>query len=89
MGRCAGHVADQVNDRIAVLDVVIQLVQGLGAGGDEVLLHLDRDVGARQVMAQGLAVAAKLRTDNRQKKLYVGQGSSPSARLSSYVLSGP
>lgn len=63
LGHRAGHVADQVDNHVALADVLVEHVQRFGAGGDEILLHLDRDVGAVEGMTQGVAVAAELRAD--------------------------
>jgi len=59
-----------VDHRIALPDVFVELVQRLSAGGNEVLLHLDRDIWAFKIAAQGVAVAAELRANGRQKDLY-------------------
>ena len=72
--QCAGHVPHQVDHRVALPDVLVQHVQGFGAGDDEVLLHLDRDVRPVKVSAQGVAVAAELRADGGQEDLYVRHG---------------
>ncbi len=63
----AGHVAHQVDHHLALTDVVVEHVQRFAAGRDEVFLHLRRDIGALQIMAQGITVAAKLRAHRRQK----------------------
>ena len=70
----AGHVADQMNHRIALPDVVIQLIQRLRAGRDEVLLYLDRDVGTVKIAAQSVTVAGELRADGGQEDADLGQG---------------
>ena len=73
--RCVGprsaHVAHQMDDRIALPDVIVELIQCLGAAGNEVLLHLDRNVRTIEVVAQGIAVATKLRADSGQEDMYV------------------
>jgi hypothetical protein len=46
LGHRAGHVAHQMDHHVALADVLVEHVQRFGAGGDEILLNLDRDVGA-------------------------------------------
>ena len=57
-----GHIAHKVDHAIATLDVVIQHRQGFIAADNEILLDLQLHIGARQPVAQSLAIAAKLGT---------------------------
>lgn len=56
-----------MDHRIALSQVIIQLVQGFHACRDEVLLHHGNDVGAFKVMSQSITVTAKLSTDGGQE----------------------
>lgn len=87
-----GHVADEVDYRVAVADVLVELVQHFAAGGDEILLHLDRDIRPVEVATQGVAVAAKLGAE-LDRKLFTVRMSCPflaalSALHADEVLSG-
>ena len=60
---------------IATLDVVIQHRQGFIAADNEILLHLHLHIGARQPVAQSLAIAAKLGTYRGEEQLYLSHTS--------------
>jgi hypothetical protein len=64
-----------VDHAIATLDVVIQHLQGFIAAANEILLHLHLHIGARQPVAQSLAIAAKLRTHRGEEQFYLSHTS--------------
>lgn len=58
--RRARHVADEMHDRFAALDVGFELHQGVAAERLEILLDFQLDVRPRQRTAQCVAIGAKL-----------------------------
>ena len=59
-GHRTGHVAHQVDDAVAILDVGVEHLQCFIAGHDEVLLHLYLHVLASQQVAKPLPITQKL-----------------------------
>jgi hypothetical protein len=55
----AGHAADEMHHRVAVLDIDIELVEYAAAEVLEVLLHLHFDIVPRQVRSQLIAIDAE------------------------------
>src|SRR5712692_5809285 len=55
---------------VALSDVVVELVEGFSPGCDEVLLDLDRHVGAVKVVAQSVPITPELGADAGQENLY-------------------
>jgi hypothetical protein len=54
-----GHVADEVHDRVASLDVEVELVERDAAVVLEILLDLHLHIVAREIVAKLIAVIAK------------------------------
>jgi Tc toxin complex TcA C-terminal TcB-binding domain len=69
-----GHVADEVDNDVAVADVVVELVERRHAEGDELLLELDGYVRTLEIAPQRVAVGAELRGDSGQEELEVRHG---------------
>src|SRR5206468_972746 len=70
-----GHVARKVDHGVAFADVVVQLVERAAAGGDEVFLDVDADVGPGEMRAQLVAVALELPGDCGEEDPEVRHGS--------------
>jgi hypothetical protein len=62
-----------VDHAIAMADVVIEHLQGGGAGDDEVFLHLHGDLGAIEGVAQVIAVGAEFVADGGEEQLHPRQ----------------
>ncbi len=65
----AGRIAQQMNHRIAVLNVIVQLEQRRAAAGDEIFLHRHADIGASQLLPEFVAVVLELLGDGGQENL--------------------
>jgi hypothetical protein len=65
----AGHIADEMQHRVAMRDIDIEFVERAAAEVYEVLLHLHFDIGAREVRSQLIAIGAELIRNGREKNL--------------------
>ncbi|MFO1429244.1 MAG: hypothetical protein U1F76_03760 [Candidatus Competibacteraceae bacterium] len=77
-GQRAGRIPQQMNHRVAVLDIIVQLEQGRAAAGDKILLDRHAHVKASKLPPEFIAVALELPGDGGQKNLLdVGHDSKP------------
>jgi hypothetical protein len=68
--RSAAHVANEVQDGVAMSDVDIELVEGVAAKIFEVFLHLHSDILPREVMDELIPVSPELVGNRREKDHY-------------------
>jgi hypothetical protein len=75
--RRAGHVADEMNNDVATLDIGPQDSERIAAERLEILLDLDLDIRPRQRAAQFVAIVAELVRDAGEKELDVRHSPPP------------
>ena len=66
----AGHVADQVNHGVAIVDVRIELIERVAAEILEIILDFHRDVVPREIAIQLFAVSKELVGNGRKEDAY-------------------
>ena len=74
-----GHVANEMNDDVATLDIGFQHGERVAAERMKILLDLDLDIRPRQRMAQALPIVAELVGDTGEKEFYVRHSPPPMA----------
>jgi hypothetical protein len=77
LGRRARHVADEMDDDVAALDISFQKGERVAAHRLEVFLDLDLDIGSRQRAAQFVAIVAELVRHAGKERLHVRHSTPP------------